>query len=115
MSAVLSDDEPGTCNPLDLNDLNDLPDGTSTPPTPPSQTPPAFPLPMCVRAVAQLQPVSIPASFRDMAGKNLHRNLAEFDCHYMPDGVPEQEASVTGNDDEHRSYLTRKQKAFPEV
>ncbi len=95
-------------DPLDPLDLNDLPDGTHTPPTPPSQTPPAFPLPMRVRAVAQLRPVSIPASVRYMAGKNLHRNLAEFDRHYMPDGVPEQEASVTGNDDKHRSNLKRK-------
>ncbi len=90
LSAVLSDDEPGTCNPLDPLDLNDLPDGMSTPPTPPSQTPPASPLPMRVRVVAQLRPVSISASVRDMAGKILHRNLAEFDRHYMPDGVPEQ-------------------------
>ncbi len=64
--AVLSDEEPGTCNPLEPLDLNDLPDGTRTPPTP---TPPASPLPMSIRAVAQLRPVSIPASICDMAGK----------------------------------------------
>ena len=31
-----------------------------------------------------------------MAGKDTRRKLADFDRHYMPDGVPEPEASVTG-------------------
>ena len=31
-----------------------------------------------------------------------------LDRHYMPDGVPEPEASVHGNADEHRSSLKRK-------
>jgi hypothetical protein len=37
-----------------------------------------------------------------MAGKDTRRKLADFDRHYMPDGVPEPEASVTGTTGEHR-------------
>jgi hypothetical protein len=47
-----------------------------------------------VRAVAHLRPVSILDIVRDMAGKDPQGNLgkvADFDRHYMPDGVPEPE------------------------
>ena len=50
-----------------------------------------------VSAVAQLQPVSIPDIVRDMAGKDPQRKIADFDSHYMPDGVQEPDVSVTGN------------------
>jgi hypothetical protein len=46
---------------------------------------------------------------RDMAGKDPQRKIADFDSHYMPDGVPEPEASVTGK---HRSYLKQKAKGI---
>jgi hypothetical protein len=56
----------------------------------------------------QLWPVSIPDIVRDIAGSNPLQRIADFDRHYMPDGVPAPEASVQGNADEHRSYLKRK-------
>ena len=102
---VLPDDDD---DPSGLHDLNS---GLRTPPTPqvdPSQSSPASPLPMRLRAVAQLQPVSIPKIVRDMAGKTPQQNIADFDQHYMQDGVPEPEASVDGNANEHRSILKRK-------
>ncbi len=43
-----------------------------------------------------------------MAGKNIEKKLADFDRHYMPDGVPEPDVSVTGNIGEHRPDLKRK-------
>jgi hypothetical protein len=45
-----------------------------------------------------------------MAGKDPQRKLAYFDLYYMLDGVPELEASVTGNTGEHRSNLKKKEK-----
>jgi hypothetical protein len=42
-----------------------------------------------------------------MAGKNPQQKFADFDRHYMPDGVPEL-GSVDGNANEHRSSLKRK-------
>jgi hypothetical protein len=39
-----------------------------------------------VRAVAHLQPLS-PDIVRDMAGKDPQRKMADFDRHYMQDGV----------------------------
>jgi hypothetical protein len=47
-----------------------------------------------------------------MAGKDPKRKLADFDRHYMPDGVPMLEASVTGKTGEHRSNLKRKAKGI---
>ena len=47
-----------------------------------------------------------------MAGKDTRRKLADFDRHYMPDGVPEPEASVKGTTGEHRSNLKRKAKGI---
>jgi hypothetical protein len=47
-----------------------------------------------------------------MAGKNTEKKLADFDHHYMPDGVPEPDVSVTGNTGEHRSNLKRKAKGI---
>jgi hypothetical protein len=44
-----------------------------------------------VRAVAHLRPVSILDIVCDMVGKDPQRKVADFDHHYMPDGVPEQE------------------------
>ena len=43
-----------------------------------------------------------------MAGKDPQQTIADFDWHYMPDGVPEPEASVDENVVEHRSSLKRK-------
>jgi len=77
----------------------------ATPPVDRSQSPPASPLPRRLRAVAQLRPVSIADVVRDTAGKNPQLKIADFDLHYMSDGVPEPEASVHGNADEHRSSL----------
>jgi hypothetical protein len=99
----------------DPPDLHDQSPGSRTPPTPPvdrSQSPPASPLPRRLRAVAQLRPVSIADVVRDTAGKNPQLKIADFDRHYMPDGVPEPEASVHGNVDEHRSSLKRKADGF---
>ncbi len=87
-----------------------MPHGTRTPPTPPSRSPP--PASPRVRAVAQIRPVSIPDIVRDMAGKNIQQKLADFDSHYMPDGVQEPDVSVTRNTDEHRSNLKRKAKGI---
>jgi hypothetical protein len=85
----------------------------STPPTPPAQSPPpTSPLLSRVRAVAHIRPVSIPDIVRDMAGKDPQRKMADFDRHYMPDGVPAPEASVTGNTVEHRSILKRQAKGI---
>ncbi len=92
--AVLSDDEPATSNeiyPFDGHHEN-MPHGTCTPPTPPSRSPP--PASLRIRAVAQLQPVSIPDIVRDMAGKNPQQKLADFDRHHMPDGVPEPDVLI---------------------
>ncbi len=50
-----------------------------------------------------------------MAGKNTEKKLADFDHHYMPDGVPEPDVSVTGNTGEHRSNLKRKAKGIPGI
>jgi hypothetical protein len=47
-----------------------------------------------------------------MAGKDPRRKLADFDRHYMPDGVPEPEKSVTEKTGEHRSNLKRKAKGI---
>jgi hypothetical protein len=102
---VLPDDDD------DPSGLHDLHSGLRTPPTPPvdpSQSSPASPLQMRLRGVAQLRPVSIPEIVRDMAGKNPHQKIADFDQHYMLDGVPEPEASVDGNANEHSSSLKRK-------
>ncbi len=89
LSAVLSDDEPATSNQLDPFDgrHENMPHGTRTPPTPPFQSPP--PASPRLRAVAQLRPVSIPDIVRDMAENNPQQKLADFDRHYMPDGVQE--------------------------
>ena len=90
-----------------------MPHGTRTPPTPPSRSPPpTSPQLSRVRAVAHLRPVSIPDIVRDMAGKDPKRKLADFDRHYMPDGVPMPEASVTGKTGEHRSNLKRQAKGI---
>ncbi len=112
LSAVLSDDEPATSNQLDPFDCHheNMPHGTRTPPTPSSRSPP--PASPRVRAVAQLRPVSIPDIVRDMAGKNPQQKLADFDRHYMPNGVQEPDVSVTGNTGEHRSNLKRKAKGI---
>ena len=99
LSAVLSDNEhaTGTGLGLDLFDNEDMPLGTRTPPTPPSRwPPPASSLPARVRAVAQIRPISIPEIVRDMAGKNTQQKLADFDRHYMQDGVPDADVSVKG-------------------
>ena len=115
LSAVLSDNEHATSTGLDPFDNEDMPHwhGKRTPPTPPSPSPPpASPLPARARAAAQLRPVSIPEIVRDIAGKNSQQKLADFDRHYMPDGVPEPEVSVTGNTGEHRSNLKRKAKGI---
>jgi hypothetical protein len=83
-----------------------MPHGSHTPPTPLAQSPPpTSPLSSLVCAVAYLRPVSIPDIVRDMAGNDPQRKIAEFDCHYMPDGVREQEVSVTGNTGKHCSKL----------
>jgi hypothetical protein len=76
--------------------------------THPYQTTPSSPLPRRVHAVVQIWPVSIPDNVREMAGKIPLRKFAEFDRNYMPDGVPKQEASATGNAAEHHSNLKRK-------
>ena len=102
LSAVLSDDDLGTHNQEDQNDLSS---GLRTPPTPP---PPGSPILNRVRAVSQLRPVSIPDIVHDVAGNNPQQRIADFDRHYMPDGVPAPEASVQGNADEHREDLKRK-------
>ncbi len=99
---VLSDED---IDPHIQDDQNDPPAGMRTPPTPP---PPGSPIPARVRAVAQLRPVSIPDIVRDIAGNNPLQRIADFDRHYMPDGVPAPEASVQGRADEHRSDLKRK-------
>ena len=94
----------------------DVPDGTRTPPTPPARSPPPpSPPPSRIPAVAHLRPVSIPDIVRDMAGKDTRRRLADFDRHYMPDGVPEPEASVTGKTGEHRSNLKGIARSLAEV
>ena len=75
LSAVLSDNEHATSIGLAPFDNEDVPHGTRTPPTLPSRSPPpASPLPDRVRAVAQIQPVSIPEIVRDMAGKKRSKN-----------------------------------------
>ncbi len=90
-----------------------MPHGTRTQPTPPSRSPPpTSQQPSRIRAVANLRPVSIPDIVRDMAGKDPRRKLADFDRHYMPDGVPEPEKSVTEKTGEHRSNLKRKAKGI---
>jgi hypothetical protein len=62
---------------------------------------------------------SLAVSRYSLAGKDPQPKIADFDCHYMPDGVPEPEASVTGNTGKHRSNLKRKAKgiarSLPEV
>ena len=64
-----------------------MPHGLRTSPTPPARLPPpASPLLLRVRAVAHLQPLS-PDIVRDMAGKDPQRKMADFDRHYMQDGV----------------------------
>jgi hypothetical protein len=67
--------------------------------------PPGSPIPARVSAVAQLLPVSIPDIVHGIAGNNPQQRIADFDLHYMPDGVPTQEVSVQGHADEHRSDL----------
>jgi hypothetical protein len=47
-----------------------------------------------------------------MAGRNTEKKLVDFDRHYMPNGVPEPDLSVTGNTGEHRSNLKRKAKGI---
>jgi hypothetical protein len=104
---VLPDDDDDS----DPAGLHDLPSGLRTPPTPPadhSQSAEASAIPRRLRAVVQLRPVSIPEIVRDMTGKNPRQTIADFDRHYMPDGVPEPEAPVDGNANEHRSSLKRK-------
>ncbi len=113
LSAVLSDDEPATSYQLDPFDHEDMPHGTRTPPTFPSRSPlPTSSLSTRVRAVAQHRPVSIPDIVCDMAGKNPQQKLANFDRHYMPDGVQDPDVSVTGDTGEHRSNLKRKAKGI---
>jgi hypothetical protein len=65
-----------------------------------------------VRAVEHLQPVSIPDIVRDTAGKDPQRKISDFDRHCMPDGVPEQEASVKGNTGKYSSNLKQKAKGI---
>jgi hypothetical protein len=80
-------------NPIEHEDM---PYGSRTAQTPLARSPPpTSPLLSRVRAVAHLQPVSIPDIVRDLAGKDPQRKIADFDRHYMQDAVPEQEASVT--------------------
>jgi hypothetical protein len=89
----------------------DEPSGTCTPPTPevsPSHAPPPPAPPLRQRAIAQLLPVLVPAVIKDMAGRNLAQTLRDFDRHYMPNGHPDPDASVTGFDNSHRSDLKRK-------
>ncbi len=113
LSEVLSDGEPATSNQLDPFDHEDMPHGTRTPPTPPCRSPhPASPLSSRIRAVAQLRPVSIPDIVRDMAEKNTQQKVADFDYHYMPDGVQDPDLTVTGDTGEHRSNLKRKAKGI---
>ena len=102
MSTVLSHEY---IDPHNQDDQNDLPAGMHTPPPSP---PPGSPIPARVRDVAQLRPVSIPDIVRDIAGNNPLQRIADFDRHYMPDGVPAPEAAVQGNANEHRSDLKRK-------
>ena len=63
LSTVLSNEDTG---PPNQDDEQDPPAGMRTP-TPP---PPSSPIPARVRAIVQLQPVSIPDIVRDIAGSN---------------------------------------------
>ena len=95
VSGVISDDELHTGHHNNPMQHEDVPDGARTPPTPPARSPPPPSPPQSrIPAVAHLRPVSIPDIVRDMAGKDTWRKLADFDRHYMTDGVPEPEASV---------------------
>ena len=74
----------------------------------PSHLNPLLPLPvLCVSAMAQLRPVSIPEIVRDMAGSDPVRKIAGFDRHYMPEGLPAAEASSRGTCDAHRAELKK--------
>ena len=100
---MVPDDE--FCDPLSLDD----PPGARAPPTPPVvPSPSPSPAPMRQRAMAHLRPVSIPDIVRTMAGKNPVHEMADFDRHYMPGGLPSPDASARGNADDHRSELKRK-------
>jgi hypothetical protein len=80
-------------DPLALDD----PPGARTPPTPPVvPSPSPSPGPMRQRAMAHLRPVSIPDIVRNTAGKNPVQKMADFDRHYMPDGLPSPDASARG-------------------
>ncbi len=63
----------------------------------------------------QLRPVSIPDIVGHMAGKDPVQKIADFDRHYMPDGLPAPDASANGNADAHpgRSDLKRKADGIP--
>ncbi len=60
------------------------------------------------RTRPHLRPVSIPDIVRTMAGKNPVHEMAGFDRHYMPGGLPSPDASARGNADDHHSELKRK-------
>jgi hypothetical protein len=85
----------------------------SIPPTPPVVASPSpSPAPMRQRAMAQLWPVSIPDIVGHMAGKDSAQKIADFDRHYMPDGLPAPDAVASGNADAHRS---ERRMVYPKV
>jgi hypothetical protein len=93
------------CDPLALND----PRGARTPPTQPVvPSPSPSPAPMRQRAMAHLRSASIPDIVRNMAGNNPVHEMADFDRHYMPGGLPSPDASARGNANDYRSELKRK-------
>ncbi len=59
-------------------------------------------------AMKQLRPVSIPDIVGHMAGKDPAQKIADFDGHYMPDGLPAPNASARGNADAHHSDSKQK-------
>jgi hypothetical protein len=81
---------PDDIRPHDAHE--DHPPCSLTPPTPPFQaepspTPSPSPSPMCQRAVALLSPVSVQDIVCAMAGSDPTRQIADFDRHYMPEGL----------------------------
>ena len=58
--------------------------------------------------MAQLRPVSIPDIVMYMAGKDIIREMADFDRLYMPGGQPDGDASARGNANSYRQDLKRK-------
>ncbi len=84
-------------------------------------SPSPSPAPMRQVAMAHIRPVSIPDIVRTMAWQNPVHEMAGFDRHYMPGGLPSPDASASENAD-HRmitalnwSDWSKRQMEFQEI